>query len=160
MLEEIITESYGNKDLKKILINSVPTLMSSKVGAFVNLIKTKQQQNEDLASMKICSKKDIILPKGSLSQIKCKTNIGVVESHLPVVFEPDSDISLPEELQMSESLLYVKPGACSSLKIPIQNPTDHDIVLPRRTLIGRLKSVSAVVPLPNGKLQASNFSKQ
>ena len=52
------------------------------------------------------------------------------------MFEPDSDISLPEELQMSESLLYVKPGACGSLKIPIQNPTDHDIVLPRRTLIG------------------------
>ena len=35
------------------------------------------------------------------------------------------------------------------MKIPIQIPTDYDIVLPRRTLIGRLKSVSAVVPLPN-----------
>ena len=98
--------------------------------------------------MKICSKKDIILPKGSISQVKCKTNV-FVDSHLPVMFEPDSDISLPEELQMSESLLYVKPGACISLKIPIQNPTDYDIILPRRTLIGRLKSVSAVVPLPN-----------
>ena len=50
---------------------------------------------------------------------------------------------------MSESCPYVKPGACSSLEIPVQNPTDHDIVLPRRTLIGRLKSVSAVVSLPN-----------
>ena len=35
------------------------------------------------------------------------------------------------------------------MKIPIQNPTGHDFVLPRRTLIGRLKSVSAVMPLPN-----------
>ena len=94
MLEEIITQSDGNKDLKKILINSVPILKSS----FVNLIKTKQQQNEDLASVKICSKKDITLPKGSISQIKCKTNIGVVDSHLPIMFEPDSDISLPDEL--------------------------------------------------------------
>ena len=141
MLEKIITESDGNRDLKKLLINSVPTLKSSKVGAFVNLIKTKQQQNEDLASVEICSK------KGSISQIKCKTNIGVVDSHLTVMFEPDSDISLPEELQMSESLQYVKP--CSSSKIPIQNPIDHDIVLPSRTLTGLLKSVSAVVPLPN-----------
>ena len=157
VLEEIITESDGNKDLKKISINSVPTLKSSKVGAFVNLIETKQQQNEDLASVKICSKKDIILPKGSMSQIICKTNIsGVVDSPLPVMFEPDSDISLPEELQMSESLLYIKPGACSSLKIPIQNPTDHNIVLPRRTLIGRLKSVSAVVPLPNANCKLPN----
>ena len=131
MLEEIIIESDGNKNLKKILINSVPNLKSSQVRAFVNLIKTKQKQNEDLASAKICSKKDIILPKGSISQIKCKTNDGIVDSHLPVMFEPDSDISLPEELQMSESLLYVKPGACSSLKIPIQNPTDHDIVFPK-----------------------------
>ena len=120
VLEEIMTESDGNKDLKKILINSVPTLKSSKVGAFVNLIKTKQQQNEDLALVKICSKKDIILPKGSISKVKCKTNIGVVDSHLPVTFESDSDIALPEELQMSESLLYLKLGACSSLKIPIQ----------------------------------------
>ena len=149
MLEEIMTESDGNKDLKKILINSVPTLKSSKVGAFVNLIKTKQQQNEDLASVKICSKNYIILPEGSISQIKCKTNICVVDSHLPVMFEPDSHISLPEELQMGQSLLYVEPAACSSLTIPIQNPTDHDIVLPRRILIGRPKSVSAVVPLPN-----------
>ena len=39
VLEEIITESDGTKDLRKILINSVPTLKSSKVGAFVNLIK-------------------------------------------------------------------------------------------------------------------------
>ena len=116
MLEEIITESDENKDLKEMLINCVATLKSSKVGAFINLIKTKQQQNEDLASVKMCSKKDIILPKGSISQIKCKTNIGAVDSHLPVMFEPDSHISLPEELQMNESLLYVKPGACSSLK--------------------------------------------
>ena len=91
-----------------------------------------------------------------MSQIKCKTNIGVVDSLLPVMFEPDSDISLPEELQMSESLLYIKPGVCSSLKIPIQNPTDHDIVLSRRTLIGRLKSVSAVVPLPNVNCKLPN----
>ena len=89
------------------------------------------------------------MPSASISQVKCKTNFGVVDSHLPVMFEPDSDILLPEELQMNESSLYVKPGACSSLKIPIQNPTDHDIVLPRRTLVGRLKSFSAVVPLPN-----------
>ena len=41
VLEEITTESDRNKDLKKILINSVPTLKPSKVGAFVNLIKTK-----------------------------------------------------------------------------------------------------------------------
>ena len=149
MFEEIITESDENKDVKKILINSVPTLKSSKMGVFINLIKAKQQQNEDLASVKICSKTDIILPKGSISQINCKTNIGVVDSQLPVMFESDSEISLPEELQMSESLLYVKPGTCSSLKIPIQNPTDHDIILPRRTLIGRLKYVSAVVSLPN-----------
>ena len=52
------------------------------------------------------------------------------------MFEPEGDISLPEELQMSESLLYVKPGACSSLKISTQNLTDHDIVLQSRTLIG------------------------
>ena len=97
VLEEIIIESYGNKDLKNILINAVPTLKSSKVDAFVNLIKTKQQQNQDLASVKNYSKKDIILPKGSISQIKCTTNIGVVDSHLPVMFEPDSDISLPIE---------------------------------------------------------------
>ena len=48
------------------------------------------------------------------------------------MFEPDSDTSSPKELQMSESLLYVKPGACNSLKIPIQNPIDRDIILPRR----------------------------
>ena len=36
------------------------------------------------------------------------------------MFEPDSDISLPEELQTSELLLYVKPGACGSLKISIK----------------------------------------
>ena len=95
--EEIITESDENKILKKILSNSVSSLKSSKVGAFINLIKTKQQQNEDLASVKICSKKDVILPKGSISQIKCKTNIGVFDSHLPVMFEPDNEISLPEE---------------------------------------------------------------
>ena len=82
MFEEIITESDENKDLKKILINSVPTLKSSKMGAFINLIKTKQQQNEDLASVKIGSEKDIISPKGSISQIKCKTNIGVVDSNV------------------------------------------------------------------------------
>ena len=57
---------------------------------------------------------------------------------------------------MSESLLHVKRGACSSLKKPIQNPTDHDIVLQRRTLIGRLKSVSVVVPLPNGDCKLPN----
>ena len=102
-LEKIIIESDGNKDSEKILINSVPTLKSSKVGAFVNLIKTKQPQNEDLTLVKIYSEKDIILSKGSISQIKCKTNIGVVDNHLLVMFEPDSDILLPEELQICKA---------------------------------------------------------
>ena len=57
MLEEIIIESDGNFD--KFCSN----FKSSKVGAFVNLIKTKQQQNEDLASVKICSKRISFCPK-------------------------------------------------------------------------------------------------
>ena len=56
VFEEIVTESYQNKNLKKILMNSVPTLKSSKVGAFVNLIKAKQQQNKEQRSALLLKK--------------------------------------------------------------------------------------------------------
>ena len=54
---------------------------------------------------------------------------------------------MPNGLVVSESLFSLKPGKVSTVKFQIQNITKHDIVLPKRTVLGRIQLVQSVTPL-------------
>ena len=68
-------------------------------------------------------------------------------TNVPVLFEPDELSQWPTGLEIYETLKTVKKGSVSRIDIEVHNTSDHDITLPRRTLLGRLQLIKSVTPM-------------
>ena len=64
------------------------------------------------------------------------------------MFEPTIDTDVPDDLVVSESLTYLQKGSSCSITVLVQNPMNHDIVIKERTILGSLKAISTIVPIP------------
>ena len=66
-----------------------------------------------------------------------------------MIFEPKEDSELPDGLKLSEELTKITPGTSSHVTILVRNNTDRNIVIKRRTELGRVHMVKSVLPIPN-----------
>ena len=66
---------------------------------------------------------------------------GPVTEPLTTLFTPDELQTWPDGLEVAETLLTLSRGKSCRVSIPIANNTDRDIVLQRRTTLGRLELV-------------------
>lgn len=78
--------------------------------------------------------------------VPCRANTGSVERKMPVLFEPDME-QLPSGLQISDTLLSISRGTSSRINTSVSNTTCHDIILNKRTVLGRLQLVKSVTLL-------------
>ena len=85
-----------------------------------------------------------IVIKSSTVVVSCRANTGPVNKKMPVLFEPNESVQLPEGLEVNETLLNIKPGKTSMVQIAVYNGTDHDISLRSRTSLGVLQAVKSV----------------
>ena len=115
-----------------------------KVKALVDLIQANE--NEQLGIAKSC-KKDYLARHGETMSISCRVNRRPIVTRTPVIFEPDELSPWPTGLVIPEKLLVVKPGKSSEIKIQLTNITKHDILLPKRTVLGCIKLVESVTPM-------------
>lgn len=63
-----------------------------------------------------------------------------------LLFEPDINPQWPEGLEFCETLVTLRGGAPPYMALDVQNPTDHDITLLGKTVVGTLNQVQAVYP--------------
>ena len=89
----------------------------------------------------------MIIPKKSAVKVTCRANTGTQLAEIPVLFEPEETKLWPSGLSVSETLLTVKGGNSCQFKLDVVNETEHDIVLGKRTCLGRLELVRSVTPM-------------
>ena len=68
-------------------------------------------------------------------------------SNTPVLFEPDELSPWPAGLEISETLKTVRKGSVPRIEIEVHNTSQHDIIIPGRTQLGRLQLVKSVTPM-------------
>ena len=66
-----------------------------------------------------------------------------------MIFKPNGIRALPEGLELGEELTKITPGTSSHVTILVRNNTDRNILLKRRTELGRVHMVKSVLPIPN-----------
>ena len=123
------------------VFNDVP---AKSVEALVEFIQAAGKEQLGIAKS---SRKDYMIPKGETMNISCRVNHGPIASHTPVIFEPDELHPWPSGLVIPEKLLAVKQGKSSQIEIEVTNTTKHDILLPNRTVLGRIELVQSVTPV-------------
>ena len=146
---EYIINNHSQKEDKSIIeclrqaMSSVPV---NKIEAFVSFIQHHQGTSE-ICNVK-STKSYTTIPAGSNVKLKCRVNTGPVDSKLPVLFQPLVSSSLPEYLEINETLLTIPNKKSCYINIPITNIANHDIVIPPRTTLGILETVKSITPLP------------
>ena len=53
----------------------------------------------------------------------------------------------PEQIKINDKLLMLRKGVCNNVTISVVNSSQHDVVLPGSTRMGRLELVSSVTPV-------------
>ena len=115
-----------------------------KASALIHLVYNSQIQNE-VCDVKT-TKRDFVIQKNTTVDVSCRANTGYLERHTPMIFEPSLPSTLPSGLSVTESVLTVKKGNAHILKLQVVNETNHDIMLPGRTPMGKLEMNRSVTP--------------
>ena len=144
--------------------NPIPTLYESfpgkdkaKLDALVNFIQSTSSHH--ICSLKT-GRKDVVIPKNHTVSVDCRAKTRPVEKLTPVLFVTETLAEWPDGLEVIETLLNIKPGKTSRVKVAVYNGTDHDIVLKDCTMLGCLQAVksltAAEVRLTDKEAQGSN----
>lgn len=142
----IKTENPTTQSWIQTLKTAIPSLNVSKIDTFVNLIHESNLKPVKQSNVKIS--KNQVIPAYSIAHVKCKAkfgNIANTSSKTTVIFEPD--FQSINELEFSETILPIKKGQFSYVKLPMKNNTSQDIKLFRNTIVGNLNGISAIIPL-------------
>ena len=134
------TETFHVNAMKR----SFGSCKGEKVQALIDLISANEP--DDLCQVK-CRKTDILIPKNQSIDVPCRANTGPINRTVPVLFEPIDNTELPSGLLLQEELKSIKQGNCSLMNVKITNQTNHDIILPGRTVVGHLQLVRSVTPI-------------
>ena len=102
------------------------------------LVGKSTNEPDDLCQVK-CRKTDILIPKNQSIDVPCRTNTGPINRTVPVLFEPIDNTELPPGLLLQEELKSIKQENCSLMNVKITNQTNHNIILPGRTVVGHLQ---------------------
>ena len=140
VVEEIIKEFPDERLIESLF----PSL--NKKGAATQLINAVQTKASDISVS--LTKKDITMAAGETITLKCKADAGRVDKPTPMLFEPDEQQLWPSGITINEALITIPAGITSRVKIPIQNETQHSIMIPGKLFIGSLTTVISVIPLP------------
>ena len=149
VIEEIVknpvSDSPNNHEetLVNALSTSLPNAKQENVKTFIGLIGTNI--SSELCRVKV-TKKDAVVPKNETMVLSYSVTTGPTESRLLVLFEPDV-APWPSGREVPETLVTLRVGTSSRIRIQVKNTTDHDITLKKRTMLGKLELVKSVTPL-------------
>jgi len=146
IIEHLVMHASNLSILSPYLKNAIPKLNSAE--AMIELIQDMSQESDYLGNVK--TKFFNKIPANSIYRVSCRIRVPIVNStKRSVLFTPlvTGAEQFDNNLQIRESLVHVQQGKAQFTKIAIVNPTNHDIVLKKGTVIGSLLSISAAIPL-------------
>jgi len=147
LIEYLINNTKNTTDLLPHLKHALPNLKNPE--AMIEFVQNKSKTNDFLGEIKTDSLN--IIPANSLYKVKCKTRIPVEQKERSVMFSPNLECNLDNDLVIHESLVHVKKGRTPYIYISVINPSNHPIVIAKRTVIGSVHDISAIIPLTNNQ---------
>ena len=156
--EELISNqskdyAFIDKDFLDCISSSFADAKSIDCKAFVNFIREASVGDKDKMCIVKRIKKDIVLPKNATTQVPYGANTGFIEGKTPVMFEPRIVPLQPQGLHVAEAVLTLKNGSTQTFNLQVVNATDHDIVLPGRSLLGSLEQIRSVTPVDEKRVK-------
>lgn len=135
-------EQRGEADISALLKEAL-SVSDSTVEALVSALQTSEETARE-CSVRM-GKTGFTIPAGQIAEAKYRIREwprgGVM------LFQPSLVSNCPEGLELFPAIVNVPHGSTKVVKIPIQNPTKHDIYLTKRTVLGTLEQITEVKPV-------------
>lgn len=141
VIEHILTKTEKTKQYSAVR-KAFPSLKRNRVRAFIQAVSTKQI-NEYAVKTK---RERVTVPKHTSVHIECRVVAHPFKEDMTMLFQPDLNPQWPDGLEFCDILVSVRKAAFPVITIDVSNPTDHDIVLLGRTLIGTVQTIMTVLP--------------
>ena len=125
---------------------------SDLVESMLTVVQTVQEETTPMVRVN----KVTILPPGKSAKIACTTHTGA-RGKVQCLFEPDEEHPLFEDgLYLDPTLVEVNSGSSCRINIFVSNTSSHPIVIPKRTVLGRLQEITTIhrQPQPSEILEA------
>ena len=146
VLEQLVCKYDTSSEIDEIVLVLSDSLPDVVVGNINSLVDCIRSENDPYLCTVKTWKRDVIIPAGETKKVTCRINTGFLEKGTPVIFENDITGSLPNGIEIEDSLLYLKRGNCVKVNLVVSNTSLHDAVLKNRTVIGTLQLVRSVTP--------------
>ena len=159
VIEEVVKEelSRTNAEVNEVLSSAMKSINKRQVDGIINLIQKKIEDPEpEYIGIVKTGSKNVIIPKGISMKISCISHCGTVAKDMPVIFQPNLELDLQNDLIIGEGVITVDKGKTCRFVVPVSNSSLEDIVLSSRTSIGKLVAVSSIIPVPVGN---KNFAE-
>lgn len=91
------------------------------------------------------TKKNVHVPKHTSVQVECRVQIYRPKQETVLIFEPDVNPQWAEGLEFCETIITLRRHT-THIVVSVQNPTDHDLLLAGKMVIGTAQPVQAVYP--------------
>ena len=147
VIELMVKNTEGEVDGEKVPGRTMKSFHQSRDSDIQALISIIRATNSDELCFVKSAKKAHTIPAGQTIRLPCRANTGPIHRKTPVIFEQDELATWPSGLEVHESLTTIKEGDVTILSINVTNNTNHDIALPRRVVLGRLRLVRSVTPV-------------
>ena len=112
----------------------------NRIQAFANPLQTSDSLE---ATVKVKGKNKVV-PAGCIVEVPCKANIGNFSQTQPVIFQQE-ETELAEGLDCTDSIIMMK-GVKNYFKVPVVNSSDHDFILKKNMIMGRVEPIKSLVP--------------
>ena len=134
VIEEIVKGATPSSPVKAVEA-AFPAMTRGGAQALVHLI---QEETPDQIGDVRVGGKNVVIPKRSVLEVPCRARRSHHTSSTTVLFEPAEDASWAEDLQLQPAVMKLDNRSSSNVAIIISNPTNHDVILFRRTSLGSL----------------------
>ena len=110
----------------------------NRIQAFVNLLQTTDSAE---ATVKV-KRKNTVVPADCIVEVPSKASLSQTQ---PMIFQQE-ETYLAEGLDCTDSIIMMKKGVKNYFKVPVMNSSDHEIILKKSMIIGRVEPIKSLVP--------------
>lgn len=128
--------------LIQTVVAAFPGFETNDVQACVEQVSTEQTYEYMVKT----TKEKLKVPKHTSVKVECRVQTTPFHEDTTLLFEPDVNPRWAEGLEFCDTLVKLRKGIKPFIIVAVQNPTDHDIVLAGRTIIGTVQPIQAVYP--------------
>ncbi|KAI7789706.1 hypothetical protein IRJ41_001809 [Triplophysa rosa] len=146
VVEELIR---GKKDTERglyafaELLQKALDIKGEQINAIVSFVQEKAHWNTE--AVVTVGPRDVVLPPGQVTHVKCEVPVDVEGSEPVVLFESSEESVSLTQIDVGEGLMEVGGRDRPYVRIPLCNPTTCEITIKRHTPLGSIQPIASII---------------